>query len=87
MRHTGIYRTTNATLEQETKLRKAIKEKIKNGFKNLAGEKPYAVAYGVVDKNGNKKLFKNCPVFYHDYAFENYIISKRQTVLAVYNHN
>lgn len=83
----SIYRTTNATLAEEVKLRKYLKEEIDNGHLNsMNKEKPYAIAYGVSDLDGTRKLFKKAPVFYTPEGFDRYVKKHRQIVLAVYSH-
>ena len=82
----SIYKTTNATLAEEVKRRKYLKEEIDNGSLDCFGKKPYAIAYGVSDPDGTRKLFKKAPVFYTADGFDRYLKKHRQIVLAVYSH-
>ncbi len=86
MKNTSRYKNTNATLEAEVKERRLILEQMKSGRLDfIDGTKPCAIPYGVADKDGRKKLFKYCPVFYSMEAFEVYVRKHKQIVLAVYN--
>jgi len=83
----SIYKTANATLAEEVRIRKHHKECIDKGLVNsIHGEKPYAIAYGVSDMDGTRKLFRKCPVFYTAEGFDRYVKKHRQIVLAVYSH-
>lgn len=83
----SIYKNANATLAEEVKRRKYLKEEIDNGHLNsINKEKPYAIAYGVSDLDGTRKLFRKAPVFYTSEAFDRYVKKHRQIVLAIYSH-
>ena len=84
MKSTSRYDTNDATLEQEVAHRKYMLAALKADT-NPDGSKPYALAYGFMDKQGRKKLLKRCPVFSTAASFERYIRKHKQTVLAVYN--
>lgn len=81
---TSRYDITNATLEQEVSRRKYMLAALK-ASKNPDGSKPYAIAYGFIDREGRKKLLKKCPVLPTERAFDRYLARHKQTVLAVYN--
>lgn len=83
----SIYSNANATLADEVKRRKYLKEEIDNGhLDSMDKKKPYAIAYGVSDYDGTRKLFKKAPVFYTAEGFDRYVKKHRQIVLAVYSH-
>lgn len=82
----SIYKNANATIAEEVKVRKYLKEEIDNGGLDRFKEKPYAIAYGVSDLDGTRKLFRKRPVFYTSEAFDRYVKKHRQIVLAVYSH-
>lgn len=83
----SIYRNANATLADEVKVRKHLKEEIDSGrLDSIDKKKPYAIAYGVSDRDGTRKLFKKSPVFYTEDGFTRYLMRHRQIVLAVYSH-
>lgn len=83
----SMYRTTNATLQEEVKLRKYFKDEMDNGrLDSIDKKKPYAIAYGLADNKCNRKLFKWSPVFYTAKRFDDYVKKHRQIVLAIYSH-
>ena len=83
----SIYKNANATLAEEVRLRKHFKECIDEGLVNsIHNEKPYAIAYGVSDPDGTRKLFRKSPIFYTSEAFDRYVKKHRQIVLAIYSH-
>ena len=81
---TSCYEVCDATLEQEVARRKYMLACLKSD-RNPNGSKPYAIAYGVIDSNGRKKLFKKCPVLSTPRTFDTYLKKHKKTVLAVYN--
>lgn len=84
---TSRYITTNATLIEQVKRRKSMKEWMQTPIaRGINGEIPYAIVYGVAEQNGIVKLFKKCPVFYNSNGFENYVKKHKQIVQAVYSH-
>lgn len=84
MNNTGRYRTNSATLHEEITLRKQMLSFLKRA-KNIDGSKAYAIAYGAIEKDGKKKLFKHCPLFPNEKSFDKYVKSHKQIILAVYN--
>lgn len=83
----SIYKNTNATLADEVKIRRHHKECMDSGLlDSIHKQKPYAVAYGLSDSKGTRKLFRWSPVFYTAEAFDAYVKKHRQIVLAVYSH-
>lgn len=83
----SIYKNTNATLAEEARIRRHHKYCMDNGLlDSITKQKPYAVAYGLSDNQGTRKLFRRCPVFYSAETFDAYVKKHRQIVLAVYSH-
>lgn len=83
----SIYSNANATLEQEVRFRKHIKERMDSGdLDSIDKQKPYAVAYGLSTLDGTRKLFKWAIVFRSAEKFDQYVKKHRQIVLAVYSH-
>lgn len=83
----SIYKTTNASIKQEAEARKYFKKCMDDGTLNsIEKQKPHAVAYGLSDLKGNRKLFKWAKVFYSAENFDRYVKEHRQIVLAVYSH-
>ena len=83
----SIYSNKNATIAQEVRFRKHIKESIDSGMlDSIDKQKPHAVAYGLSTLDGTRKLFRWAKVFYSAENFERYVKEHRQIVLAVYSH-
>lgn len=83
--NTSRYFNSNATLEQEVAHRKYVHAALKTD-KNMDGTRPYAIAYGFVDRQGRKKLLRYNPVFSTAAQFDRYMKKHKQIVLAVFNH-